>query len=190
MTPIHGTTDPRFQAVRDAFTANFRDHGEVGAALCVYHRGRRVVDLWGGIADLTTGTVFADDIAGPSTSTPTSAYPPPTSTGSADSSNPPPPPTQTPPHHATLTTATTPQSDALDQTLGVHTRFGLGYALPSTTFPLLGADSFGHGGRGGSLGAAHPPTRTTFGYVMNHMHTGLTTDRRFTNLATAITTSL
>jgi hypothetical protein len=35
-----------------------------------------------------------------------------------------------------------------------------------------------------------PPTRTTIGYVMNHMHTGLTTDRRFTNLATAITTSL
>jgi CubicO group peptidase (beta-lactamase class C family) len=91
---------------------------------------------------------------------------------------------------ATVTTATTPQSDALDQTLGVHTRFGLGYALPSTTFPLFGAESFGHGGRGGSLGCAHPPTHTTIGYVMNHMHTGITTDRRFTNLAAAITTSL
>jgi hypothetical protein len=55
-----------------------------------------------------------------------------------------------------------PQSDALDQTLGVHTRFGLGYALPSTTFPLFGAGSFGHGGRGGSLGCAHPP-----GYQQN-----------------------
>ena len=61
MTPIHGTTDPRFQAVRDAFAANFRDHGEVGASLCVYLRGRRVVDLWGGIADLTTGTPWAED---------------------------------------------------------------------------------------------------------------------------------
>jgi CubicO group peptidase (beta-lactamase class C family) len=59
-------------------------------------------------------------------------------------------------------TVTTPQSDALDQTLGVHTRFGLGYALPSTTFPLFGAGSFGHGGRGGSLGCAHPP-----GYQQN-----------------------
>ena len=56
-------------------------------------------------------------------------------------------------------TVTTPQSDALDQTLGVHTRFGLGYALPST---LFGAGSFGHGGRGGSLGCAHPP-----GYQQN-----------------------
>jgi hypothetical protein len=55
-----GTTD-RFQAVRDAFAANFHDHGEVGAALCVYLRGRRVVGLWGGIADLTTGTPCAED---------------------------------------------------------------------------------------------------------------------------------
>jgi CubicO group peptidase (beta-lactamase class C family) len=61
VTPIHGTTDPRFRSVRDAFAANFRDHGEVGAALCVYHRGHRVVDLWGGIADLTTGTPWAED---------------------------------------------------------------------------------------------------------------------------------
>jgi CubicO group peptidase (beta-lactamase class C family) len=61
VTPIHGSTDPRFQTVRDAFAANFCDHGEVGAALCVYVRGRCVVDLWGGIADLTTGTPWAED---------------------------------------------------------------------------------------------------------------------------------
>jgi hypothetical protein len=148
----------------------------------------------------------------PSTQTPPhyavpAPSPPPASTPTTPGSTPPksPPPTASPqpaPSPASTTpsstrptatpfltpaTVTTPQSDALDQTLGVHTRFGLGYALPSTTFPLFGADSFGHGG---SLGAAHPPTRTTIGYVMNHMHTGLTTDRRFTNLATAITTSL
>ncbi|HZD15525.1 MAG TPA: serine hydrolase domain-containing protein, partial [Pseudonocardiaceae bacterium] len=54
----HGS---RFQTVRDAFAANFCDYGEVGAALCVYVRGRCVVDLWGGIADLTTGTPWAED---------------------------------------------------------------------------------------------------------------------------------
>jgi CubicO group peptidase (beta-lactamase class C family) len=91
---------------------------------------------------------------------------------------------------AALTTATTVQSEGLDHTLGVPTRFSLGYALPSTTFPLLGTGCFGHGGSGGSVGIAHLPTRTTIGYVMNHMHTGLTTDHRFTNLATALTTSL
>ncbi|MEO7193942.1 MAG: serine hydrolase domain-containing protein [Pseudonocardiaceae bacterium] len=368
MTPIHGTTDPRFQAVRDAFAANFRDHGDVGAALCVYHRGRRVVDLWGGIADpthgapwvedtlqyvfsttkgftatcahllaqrgeldldapvadywpefaaagkhhipvrwllshraglpaldtpipladalawhpmttalaaqhplwppgsahgyhaqtfgwlvgevirritgRTPGAFFADDIAGPLGLDAYIGLPPahqqrvsrliePPGAGHTDSAalrrasalttpriDPNDPrvhaaeipssngittaralarfynalidPTEgcsllTP---ATLTAATIPQSDALDRTLGVHTRFGLGYALTSATFPLFGPGSFGHGGRGGSLGAAHPPSRTTVGYVMNHMRTGLTTDRRFTNLARAITTSL
>lgn len=40
--------------------------------------------------------------------------------------------------------------------------------------------------------AAHSavPTRSTIGYIMSHMHTGVTTDRRFANLATAITVSL
>jgi CubicO group peptidase (beta-lactamase class C family) len=367
VTPIHGTTAPRFHAVRDAFAANFRDHGEVGASLCVYLRGRRVVDLWGGIADLTTGTPWAEDTlqyvfsttkgftatcahllvqrgeldldapvidywpefaaagkehipvrwllshrAGlPALDTPIPlasalAWHPMTTALAAQHPLWPPGSThgyhaQTfgwlvgevirritgrtpgtffadeianplgldayiglPPFHqhrvsrlieppaasadssalrrasavttpridpndprvhaaeipssngittaralarfynalidpaegypllapAILTTATTAQSDGLDQTLGVPTRFGLGYALPSTTFPLFGAESFGHGGRGGSLGCAHPPTRTAVGYVMNHMRTGVTTDRRFTNLATAITTSL
>ncbi|MGH3846338.1 MAG: serine hydrolase domain-containing protein [Pseudonocardiaceae bacterium] len=368
MTPIHGTTDPRFRAVRDAFAANFRDHGEVGAALCVYLRGRRVVDLWGGIADLTTGTpwvedtlqyvfsttkgftatcahllvqrgeldlgapvadywpefaaagkhqipvrwllshraglpaldapiplasalawhpmiaalaaqhplwppgsahgyhaqtfgwlvgevirritgrtlgtFFADEIASPLGLdayiglSPAHQYrvsrliePP--AASPADSSTLRRASTVTTPRidpndprvhaaeipssngittaralarfynalidpaegsplltPATLTTATTTQSDGLDQTLGVPTRFGLGYALPSTTFPFFGAGSFGHGGRGGSLGCANLTTCTAIGYVMNRMHTGLATDRRFTNLATAITTSL
>ncbi len=39
-----------FGAVADAFAANFAEHGEVGAACCVYVDGRRVVDLWGGVA--------------------------------------------------------------------------------------------------------------------------------------------
>jgi CubicO group peptidase (beta-lactamase class C family) len=48
---VQGTVDPRFEAVRDAFEQNFKAHGEVGAACCVYHEGRTVVDLWGGSAD-------------------------------------------------------------------------------------------------------------------------------------------
>jgi CubicO group peptidase (beta-lactamase class C family) len=48
---VHGWCDPGFEALADAFAANFADHGEVGAAVCVYHHGRPVVDLWGGLAD-------------------------------------------------------------------------------------------------------------------------------------------
>jgi CubicO group peptidase (beta-lactamase class C family) len=48
---IHGSCEPRFVKVRDAFADNFAERGDVGAACAVHHRGRLVVDLWGGLAD-------------------------------------------------------------------------------------------------------------------------------------------
>jgi CubicO group peptidase (beta-lactamase class C family) len=50
VSPIHGTSDPGFAAVRDAFAENFSD-GEIGAACNIAVDGRVVVDLWGGAAD-------------------------------------------------------------------------------------------------------------------------------------------
>lgn len=49
--PIGGTCEPEFAAVRTAFEANFAARGELGAAVCVYRDGRKVVDLWGGYQD-------------------------------------------------------------------------------------------------------------------------------------------
>lgn len=48
---IHGLCDARFTAVRDAMARNFRDHGEVGAAVSLTIDGRAVVDLWAGWTD-------------------------------------------------------------------------------------------------------------------------------------------
>lgn len=48
---IHGSVAPTFEKVRDVFAANFEQQNEVGAAVCVYHQGRKVVDLWGGHRD-------------------------------------------------------------------------------------------------------------------------------------------
>ncbi|MEU9338524.1 serine hydrolase domain-containing protein [Streptomyces sp. NPDC048290] len=48
---VRGHCAPRFGAVREAFEANFRDRGELGAAVCVTVGGETVVDLWGGWAD-------------------------------------------------------------------------------------------------------------------------------------------
>ena len=53
--PIFGDVSTGFEAVRDAFTDNFTLRGELGGACCVYHRGRKVVDLWGGISNKATG---------------------------------------------------------------------------------------------------------------------------------------
>lgn len=58
---IEGVCEPGFGAVADAFAANFRNHDEVGAALCVVMDGRPVVDLWGGMADPARGTAWQHD---------------------------------------------------------------------------------------------------------------------------------
>ncbi|MFI7005510.1 serine hydrolase domain-containing protein [Streptomyces sp. NPDC050145] len=48
---IHGHCDDRFEGVRAAFADNFRERGELGAAVTVLLDGEPVVDLWGGWAD-------------------------------------------------------------------------------------------------------------------------------------------
>ncbi|GKQ41805.1 serine hydrolase domain-containing protein [Streptomyces sp. A012304] len=48
---VHGHCDPRFAAVRAAFEENFRERGELGAAVAVTVDGVTVADLWGGWAD-------------------------------------------------------------------------------------------------------------------------------------------
>lgn len=58
---IEGQVSPEFAGVRDAFEANFAEHGEVGASVCVYQRGRPVVHLWGGTANVATGEPYTDE---------------------------------------------------------------------------------------------------------------------------------
>jgi CubicO group peptidase (beta-lactamase class C family) len=58
---LSGHCDPAFAAVRDEFELNFRDRGEVGAAVCVIADGRPVVDLWGGLADRSTAQPWQRD---------------------------------------------------------------------------------------------------------------------------------
>lgn len=48
---VNGYCAPEFVGVREAFERNFREHGEVGAAVTVMLDGEAVVDLWGGHAD-------------------------------------------------------------------------------------------------------------------------------------------
>ncbi len=64
MSSCSGWVDPAFARVREAFEANFAEaspYREAGAGLSVYVGGRRVVHLWGGVADAATGRAFAPD---------------------------------------------------------------------------------------------------------------------------------
>ena len=48
---IQGLCEPRFEAVKDAFTRNFEEGMEVGASFAVMINGKYVIDIWGGYKD-------------------------------------------------------------------------------------------------------------------------------------------
>ncbi|HKY26776.1 MAG TPA: serine hydrolase domain-containing protein [Pyrinomonadaceae bacterium] len=58
---IHGYVNAGFEAVCEAFADNFSRRDELGAACCVYHRGEKVVDLWGGVRNKTTGEPWLEE---------------------------------------------------------------------------------------------------------------------------------
>jgi CubicO group peptidase (beta-lactamase class C family) len=58
---IAGHCAPGFEAVLDAFRANFVERHEVGATVCVMLHGKTLVDLWGGIANPKTGAAWTKD---------------------------------------------------------------------------------------------------------------------------------
>ena len=58
---VSGEVDQGYEPVREAFVRNFLEHGDIGASLAVYSGGRRVVDLAGGVADLSRGQAYTAD---------------------------------------------------------------------------------------------------------------------------------
>ncbi|MCI3241093.1 serine hydrolase domain-containing protein [Streptomyces spinosisporus] len=73
-----------------------------------------------------------------------------------------------------------------DRVLVIGTRFGLGYMLHGSASPMLSPASFGHPGRGGSLGFADPVSGVSFGYVTNGFRKSVTADPRAQALLRAL----
>ena len=61
MVAMDGEVETGFERVREAFARNFEVYGELGAAFCLHVDGRKVVDIWGGVADRATGTPYTED---------------------------------------------------------------------------------------------------------------------------------
>jgi CubicO group peptidase (beta-lactamase class C family) len=61
MAEVGGDTAPGYERVREAFAANLAGGQEIGAGVCAYVNGRKVVDLWGGIADPQVGRRWERD---------------------------------------------------------------------------------------------------------------------------------
>ena len=58
---IQGYVHRGFEDVREAFEQNFVRRGELGGACCVYVRGEKVVDLWGGIRNKHSGEPWEEN---------------------------------------------------------------------------------------------------------------------------------
>ena len=58
---VQGTVKAGFERVRKEFEHNFTEQNELGAAVAVYHKGKKVVDLWGGIRDKSSGAPWEQD---------------------------------------------------------------------------------------------------------------------------------
>ena len=58
---IDGSVSRRFEPVREAFIENFTRRGELGAACCIYQHGEKVVDLWGGVRERSSGEPWRAD---------------------------------------------------------------------------------------------------------------------------------
>jgi CubicO group peptidase (beta-lactamase class C family) len=58
---VEGDVSRGFEPVREAFTENFTRRRELGGACCVFHNGKKVVDLWGGIRNKQTGEPWERD---------------------------------------------------------------------------------------------------------------------------------
>ena len=49
--PIEGFCNSEFASFEETFYENFSSRKEIGAGVCVYKDGEKVVDLWGGHKD-------------------------------------------------------------------------------------------------------------------------------------------
>lgn len=91
---------------------------------------------------------------------------------------------------ATVASATAKQAGGVDQVMLMPSRFASGYMLPPEWAPLGGPESFGHPGRGGSLGFANPSSGIAFGYVVNQIREDPTGDTRAAELVDSVRASL
>lgn len=57
---VFGEVAPGFGPVKQAFAGLWRDI-EIGASFCAFHRGRKVVDIWGGYADVDMSRQWEQD---------------------------------------------------------------------------------------------------------------------------------
>lgn len=57
---VEGYVHPAFEEVREVFRESLASGLEGGASFSVYHQGKPLVDIWGGVSDPTTGVLWQE----------------------------------------------------------------------------------------------------------------------------------
>ncbi len=61
MGVVQGSVEPGYEPVRAVLEQQFASRMHIGAGVAAYHRGRKVVDLWGGLADAATNEPWREN---------------------------------------------------------------------------------------------------------------------------------
>jgi CubicO group peptidase (beta-lactamase class C family) len=61
MGVVQGAAESGYEAVRDLLEQQFATGEQIGAGVSVYHHGRKVVDIWGGVANRATQAPWLAD---------------------------------------------------------------------------------------------------------------------------------
>jgi CubicO group peptidase (beta-lactamase class C family) len=59
--PLGGYIAKGYEPVLKAFINNFKEHNEVGACVAAFHKGEKVIDLWGGYANKEQNKAWQED---------------------------------------------------------------------------------------------------------------------------------
>lgn len=61
MTEIHGKCSKKFIELKSVFQKNFLGKDDIGASVCVFYKGKKVVDLWGGFRNQDAKLLWEQD---------------------------------------------------------------------------------------------------------------------------------
>ena len=196
---IAGLVNPGFEAVREAFIENFTMRRELGAACCIYFKGEKVVDLWGGVRNKATGEPWEENtmvgvfstakgMAGLAMALAHSRglldYEERVCTYGPEFAQ------QAKARITVRQLPIPPVHGFYDEVMKKEMTLSLGFLKPCRTYPFGHPSAFGEPGAGGSFGFADPEAGIGYAYVTNQMGAKLGGDPRDLALRDALRRSI
>jgi hypothetical protein len=198
---IAGCVKPGFEAVREAFIENFARRNELGAACCIYYRGEKVADLWGGLRNIATGELWEEDTYARNLEDPSGngvgtaraiarAYHVFSKIQCSEGTGGQEPGLDQKTLQALMAPAVPPLHGFYDEVMKKEMSLSLGFLKPCGAYPFGNPGAYGEPGAGGSFAYADPEAEIAYAYVANQMGAKLGGDPRDLALREALHRSI